>query len=47
VYLLDGKDLMERTAGDGTVDGIHPNDLGFSSMAQTLTSILKKILYPQ
>ncbi|MEP7213337.1 MAG: SGNH/GDSL hydrolase family protein [Acidobacteriota bacterium] len=30
--------------GEGTIDGVHPNDLGFARMAEKLEAVLKKIL---
>lgn len=44
VYLIDGRALMKRANGDGTVDGCHPNDIGFFCMAKALIPLLKKIL---
>lgn len=44
VYLIDGKTLMKSTDGDGTVDGCHPSDLGFHSMAKAIISVMKKII---
>lgn len=44
VYLLTGPELMELARYDGTVDGVHPNDLGFYSMAQTVIPLLERIL---
>ena len=44
VYLIDGQALMEIADTDGTVDGCHPNDLGFYSMAKALGDVLEKIL---
>ena len=44
VYLLDGRSLMRIAKDEGTVDGCHPTDLGFFSMAKALTRLLKKIL---
>lgn len=44
VYFLDGMTLMAMAAGEGTVDGCHPNDLGFASMARALEPLLGKIL---
>ena len=46
VYFIDGPALMELAEGEGTVDGCHPTDFGFYSMAAALTPLLKKILYP-
>ena len=44
VYLIDGRDLMKLAGDEGLVDGSHPNDLGFMSMAETLCEVLKEIL---
>ena len=44
VYLLDGAQLMKYAKNDGTVDGCHPNDAGFLSMAKALIPVLRKIL---
>lgn len=44
VYLLDGKQLMFSAEDEGTVDGIHPNDLGFASMARAMEKVLGEIL---
>ena len=43
VYLLDGPALMALAEDNGTVDGIHPNDLGVASMAKALGDLLEKI----
>lgn len=44
VYLLTGAELMAQAGDDGTVDGCHPNDLGFASIAKALGDLLEKIL---
>ena len=44
VYLIDGRALMEIAKDDGTVDGCHPNDLGFFSIAGALEKVLEKVL---
>lgn len=44
VYLIDGPTLMKYAKTEGTVDGCHPNDLGFYSMAKALIPQLKCIL---
>ena len=44
VYLLDGQELMKIAKYDGTVDGCHPNDLGFFSMAKAVGDVIEKIL---
>lgn len=44
VYFIDGPTLMQYAKNEGTVDGCHPTDYGFYSMAETLLSLLKTIL---
>lgn len=44
VYFIEGKTLMQYAKNEGTVDGCHPTDFGFYSMAQTLFPLLKSIL---
>lgn len=44
VYFIDGKTLMQYAKNEGTVDGCHPTDFGFYSMAQTIASLLETIL---
>ena len=44
VYFVDGRTLMDLAGNEGTVDGTHPNDLGFASMARTLEPLLESIL---
>lgn len=45
VYFIDGESLFGYDDWDlCTVDGTHPNDLGFYRMAQTILSILNTIL---
>lgn len=44
VWFVAGPSLMKHAKNDGTVDGGHPNDLGFYSMAKVLTPILGDIL---
>lgn len=43
VYFMDGTALMKYAKSDGTVDGCHPNDLGFYSMAKVLFKYLKSV----
>ncbi len=43
-YFIDGPTLMKHAKTDGTVDGCHPNDLGFYSMAKALIPLLMHIL---
>lgn len=44
IYLIDGGRLMALAKDEGTVDGCHPNDLGFASMAKAAGDLLEKIL---
>ncbi len=44
VYLLTGPQLTALCGNEGTVDGCHPNDLGFSSMAAALAPVLEGVL---
>lgn len=44
VYFMNGPDLMAIAENEGTVDGTHPNDLGFYSMAKALEPLLAEIL---
>lgn len=44
VYFLDGKKLMAIAKGEGQVDGCHPTDLGFFSMAKAMIKEMKKFL---
>lgn len=44
VYFVDGRELMKYAKLEGTVDGCHPTDYGFYSMAKTLKKTLKKLL---
>jgi len=45
VYFIDGESLFGSDNRDScTVDGCHPNDLGFIRMAETIGSVIKKIL---
>ena len=44
VYFIDGEALMSLAGEDGTVDGIHPTDFGFYSMASAIIPVLKKAL---
>ena len=43
VYFIDGPTLMAIAKGDGTIDGCHPTDLGYYSMASAITEVLEKI----
>ena len=44
VYFLDGRTLMALAEGEGTVDGCHPTDLGFASMAHAVSRVLAAVL---
>lgn len=45
VAFIDGRTLFGKANRDGcTVDGTHPNDLGFYRMAKTIAPVLKKLL---
>lgn len=44
VYLIDGPSLMALCGDDGSVDGTHPNDFGFVSMADAIEPVLRQIL---
>ena len=44
VYLLTGPELMADAGCDGNVDGTHPTDYGFASMAHALGDLLEKLL---
>ena len=44
VYFLGGKALMKLCKNDGVVDGGHPSDLGFASMAIAIADILQLVL---
>lgn len=46
VYFIDGDSLFTGVEYDScTVDGCHPNDLGFYRMAQGIMPIIRKLLY--
>lgn len=42
VYFLDGEALTELCGNEGTVDGCHPTDFGFASMAKTLGDVMEQ-----
>lgn len=45
VYFIDGETFFgENNRESCTVDGCHPNDLGFMRMAETIYPVLKKII---
>lgn len=45
IYFYEGKNLLPDYQDECTVDGVHPTDLGFMSIADRLTPILEKILH--
>ena len=46
VYFIDGSKFFEGMHADEcTVDGTHPNDLGFYRMAEIIGNTLKKVLF--
>ena len=45
VYYIDGQSLFKDEGRDScTVDGCHPNDLGFMRMAETIGHVVKKVI---
>ncbi len=44
ICLVDGPTLMALAGDEGTVDGCHPNDLGFFSMAAALEPVLRRLV---
>ena len=45
VYFIDGETFFAGELMDCcTVDGIHPNDLGFSKMAKVIGDLLEKLI---
>lgn len=42
VYLLTGADLTALCGNEGTVDGCHPTDFGFASMAKAICNLMEK-----
>ena len=46
IYFLNGQDVYQIHGGDScTVDGAHPNDLGFACMADAICPFLQKMLF--
>jgi lysophospholipase L1-like esterase len=43
IHLVPGDDLIGKD-GEGTVDGVHPNDLGMMRMAEALEPVLRPLL---
>ena len=42
VYMIEGAELMKICGNDGTVDGGHPTDFGFASMAKVFGDHMEK-----
>jgi lysophospholipase L1-like esterase len=42
VYFLDGAALTALCKNEGTVDGVHPTDFGFVSMASALEKLIRE-----
>lgn len=43
VYFIPSREIMRYCGNEGTVDGCHPTDLGFYSMAKAVYKVMKKI----
>lgn len=43
VYFIDGKALTVLCGNEGTVDGSHPTDFGFASMAKAVGDVIEEI----
>jgi hypothetical protein len=44
IFFLNGSDLLGPDWQESTVDRVHPNDLGFMRMAESLKPVLGNIL---
>jgi len=45
VYFIDGETLLDpENPRDGLIDGVHPNDAGFRSMANVIAPVIQKAL---
>lgn len=44
IYFCDGSNLLGADWQESTVDSVHPNDLGFMRMADSLTPVIREIL---
>ncbi len=44
VYFIEGPKLMRYAKDNGTVDGCHPTDYGFASMAKVIKPLIKELL---
>lgn len=44
IYFLEGKNLLGDD-GEGTIDGVHPNDIGFQHHAEEFIKAINRILF--
>jgi lysophospholipase L1-like esterase len=44
ISFVDGTDLLGKYTNEGTVDGVHPNDLGFMSIAEKMLGVLRIVV---
>lgn len=44
IYYIDGRTLLGDDFNEKTVDGVHPNDYGFASIARTIENKIKEKL---
>ena len=44
VYFIDGSRIFSEYGYDATVDGAHPNELGFYAIARTVGDVIEEIL---
>ncbi|MBQ3903612.1 MAG: hypothetical protein II744_01430 [Eubacterium sp.] len=45
VYYIDNTELIALCGNEGTLEGLHPSDFGFNSMAKAVGDCLEKILF--
>lgn len=46
LHFLNGESLLGEAPDEGTVDGVHPTDLGFMMMADRIEPVVRSILMP-
>ena len=44
IYMIEGSELMRLCGNEGTVEGCHPTDFGFYSIATALRPLLQNLL---
>jgi len=44
VFFISGKEMIGENADDCTVDGVHPNDIGFARMADVIGRVINEVL---